>query len=56
MMAENRRIEMLKGIRVVEMASYVAAPSAGGIMADWGAEVIRSSLWAVIRSASSSRP
>ncbi len=32
---------MLKGIRVVEMASYVAAPSAGGIMADWGAEVIK---------------
>ena len=32
---------MLKGIRVVEMATYVAAPSAAGIMADWGAEVVK---------------
>lgn len=32
---------MLEGVRVVEMASYVAAPSAGGMMADWGAEIIK---------------
>ena len=31
----------LDGIRVVEMASFVAAPSAGAIMADLGADVIK---------------
>ena len=32
---------MLEGVKVVEMATYVAAPSAGGIMRDWGADVIK---------------
>ncbi len=32
---------MLSGVRVVEMATYVAAPSAGGLLADWGADVIK---------------
>ena len=32
---------MLEGIKVIEMATYIAAPSAGGIMADWGADVIK---------------
>jgi crotonobetainyl-CoA:carnitine CoA-transferase CaiB-like acyl-CoA transferase len=32
---------MLKGLKVVEFATYIAAPGAGGIMADWGAEVIK---------------
>ena len=32
---------MLKGIRVIEFATYIAAPSAGGMMADWGADVIK---------------
>lgn len=32
---------MLEGIRVVELASYVAAPGACGLLADWGAEVIK---------------
>lgn len=32
---------MLEGLKVVEMATYIAAPSAGGMMADWGAEVIK---------------
>ena len=32
---------MLKGIKVIEMATYIAAPGAGGILADWGAEVIK---------------
>lgn len=32
---------MLEGIKIIEMATYVAAPGAGGIMADWGAEVIK---------------
>lgn len=32
---------MLEGLRVVEYATYIAAPGAGGIMADWGADVIK---------------
>ncbi len=32
---------MLKGLKVLEYATYVAAPGAGGIMADWGADVIK---------------
>ncbi|HCL47969.1 CoA transferase [Alphaproteobacteria bacterium] len=32
---------MLEGIKIIEMATYIAAPSAGGIMADWGADVIK---------------
>jgi crotonobetainyl-CoA:carnitine CoA-transferase CaiB-like acyl-CoA transferase len=31
----------LAGIRVVELAVWVAGPSAAGIMADWGAEVVK---------------
>ena len=32
---------MLEGLKVVEFATYIAAPGAGGIMADWGASVIK---------------
>lgn len=32
---------ILKGIKVVEFASYVAAPSGAKMLADWGAEVIK---------------
>jgi crotonobetainyl-CoA:carnitine CoA-transferase CaiB-like acyl-CoA transferase len=31
----------LKGIRVMELAHWMAGPAAGGILADWGAEVIK---------------
>ena len=31
----------MNGIRVVELAAWVAGPSAGGILADWGADVIK---------------
>ena len=31
----------LEGIRVVEFGLWVAGPSAGGILADWGAEVVK---------------
>ena len=31
----------LAGIRVVEMGLWVAGPAAGGILADWGAEVVK---------------
>ena len=32
---------MLEGLKVVELATYIAAPGAGGIMADWGAAVVK---------------
>jgi crotonobetainyl-CoA:carnitine CoA-transferase CaiB-like acyl-CoA transferase len=31
----------LEGIRVVELGVWVAAPAAGGILADWGADVVK---------------
>ncbi|MGI9645963.1 MAG: CaiB/BaiF CoA transferase family protein [Ilumatobacteraceae bacterium] len=31
----------LDGVRVVELAQWVAGPSAAGIMADWGADVVK---------------
>src|SRR5215831_12033080 len=43
-MARKRRPgrrTVLEGLKVVELATYIAAPGAGGIMADWGAEVIK---------------
>lgn len=32
---------LLQGVRVIEHATYYAAPGAGGILSDWGAEVIK---------------
>ena len=32
---------MLQGLKVVEMATYVAAPGAANLLAEWGAEVIK---------------
>ena len=32
---------MLEGIRVIEHATYMAAPGAGSMLSDWGAEVIK---------------
>lgn len=34
-------IRPLDGIRVIELAQWVAAPSAAGTLADWGADVIK---------------
>ena len=31
----------MEGIRVVELGVWVAGPAAGGILADWGADVIK---------------
>ncbi|MBU1374978.1 MAG: CoA transferase [Alphaproteobacteria bacterium] len=32
---------MLEGLKVVEMATWVAGPSAAAVLADWGAEVVK---------------
>ncbi|HEX2559751.1 CaiB/BaiF CoA-transferase family protein [Phenylobacterium sp.] len=32
---------LLQGLKVVEFASYIAAPGAAGLLCDWGAEVIK---------------
>lgn len=32
---------LLKGVKVIEHATYFAAPGAGGILSDWGAEIIK---------------
>ena len=32
---------MLEGLKIIELATYIAAPGAAGIMTDWGAEVIK---------------
>jgi crotonobetainyl-CoA:carnitine CoA-transferase CaiB-like acyl-CoA transferase len=32
---------VLEGLKIVELATYVAAPSAGMVLAEWGAEVIK---------------
>ncbi len=39
--AASRGVFMLEGIRVVEMGVWVAAPAVGGLLADWGAEVVK---------------
>lgn len=33
--------KLLSGVRVIELTTYVYAPSAGRLLADWGAEVIK---------------
>jgi crotonobetainyl-CoA:carnitine CoA-transferase CaiB-like acyl-CoA transferase len=35
------RLSSLAGLRVIEMGVWVAAPSAGALLADWGADVIK---------------
>lgn len=34
-------IDLLEGMRVVELASYIMGPIAGRVLAEWGAEVIK---------------
>jgi len=33
--------KLLDGVRIIELTTYVAAPSAGRFLADWGAEIIK---------------
>jgi crotonobetainyl-CoA:carnitine CoA-transferase CaiB-like acyl-CoA transferase len=40
-MSEQGGLSALAGLRVVEMGVWVAAPAAAGLLADWGAEVIK---------------
>jgi crotonobetainyl-CoA:carnitine CoA-transferase CaiB-like acyl-CoA transferase len=37
---EETRV-LLRGVKVVEFASYIAAPAAAGMLGDWGADVIK---------------
>jgi crotonobetainyl-CoA:carnitine CoA-transferase CaiB-like acyl-CoA transferase len=37
----NVEIRPLKGIRVVEFAHWMAGPLAGGLLSDWGADVVK---------------
>ena len=32
---------ILDGVRVVEVAAWVAGPAAAGVLADWGADVVK---------------
>ncbi|MFO0437415.1 MAG: CoA transferase, partial [Phenylobacterium sp.] len=32
---------MLQGLKVVELATWIAAPGCAAVMADWGADVIK---------------
>ena len=34
-------IQLLNGMRVVELASYIMGPIAGRVLGEWGAEVIK---------------
>lgn len=34
-------MSLLKGLRVVEMGLWIAGPAAGGMLADWGADVVK---------------
>ena len=40
-MEDNNDIRPLAGVRVLELGNYIAAPTAGRMLADFGAEVIK---------------
>ncbi|MGL5356815.1 MAG: CaiB/BaiF CoA transferase family protein [Fusobacteriaceae bacterium] len=37
----NKIVKPLKGVKVIELSTFVAAPTAARVMADWGADVIK---------------
>ena len=39
--SEHKPSGPLSGVRVIELGVWIAGPAAGGIMADWGADVIK---------------
>jgi crotonobetainyl-CoA:carnitine CoA-transferase CaiB-like acyl-CoA transferase len=39
--ATDAAAPVMSGVRIVELAIWVAGPSAGGILADWGADVVK---------------
>lgn len=39
--ADKAKTKLLAGVRVVELGMWVAGPATAGILADWGAEVIK---------------
>ncbi|MDT7613816.1 MAG: hypothetical protein QOF00_1263, partial [Pseudonocardiales bacterium] len=39
--AEQQPNPILAGIKVVELAAWTFVPSAGAVLADWGADVIK---------------
>ena len=41
MSEQNNNYQLLSGVRIVELTTYVAAPAAGRILADWGADIIK---------------
>ena len=41
-------MQPLKGIRVVELATYIVAPMAARVMGDWGAEVIKEEAYRLV--------
>jgi crotonobetainyl-CoA:carnitine CoA-transferase CaiB-like acyl-CoA transferase len=38
---QDAPMSVLEGIRVVELGAWVAGPGAGGLLADWGADVVK---------------
>ena len=40
-MTDHHMYDVLEGVKVVEVAAWLFAPSCGAILADWGADVIK---------------
>ncbi len=40
-MTENNPYNLLEGVKIIELTTYVAAPSAGRLLGDWGADILK---------------